>query len=223
MNTSIPPSKDYAIRYALENNWELAYRENKKLFKENPYDLDTLNRLAYSLVKLGKIKNAREVYQKVLKIDKTNPIALKNLRRIETISKKTLIGLGQFSASANLQNAFIEEAGKTKTLELKNVADKKTLSMLQPGDIVTLAVKRSKVFVQMSDKTYIGMLPDSIGMRMITFMNGGNEYSAFIKALGDKSVTVFIRETKKMARFKNQPSFIHVPLTLTGPDKQATS
>ena len=94
----------------------------------------------------------------------------------------------------------------------KNIADKKTISILQPGDAVSLAVKRSKVFAQMPDKTYIGMLPDNIGMRMITFINGGNEYSACIKSVGDKNVTVFIRETKKMSRFRDQPSFIHTPI-----------
>jgi hypothetical protein len=65
----------------------------------------------------------------------------------------------------------------------------------------------------MPNKAYVGMLPDSIGMRMIPLINGGNEYSAFIKAISDNLVTVFIKETRRMARFKNQPSFIHVPLT----------
>ena len=65
----------------------------------------------------------------------------------------------------------------------------------------------------MPDKTYIGMLPDNIGMRMIAFINGGNEYSACIKSVGDKDVTVFIRETKKMSRFRDQPSFVHTPIS----------
>ena len=91
------------------------------------------------------------------------------------------------------------------------MADKKTLSLLQPGDSVTLAVKRSKVFVQMPDKIYLGVLPDNIGMRMITFINGGNEYSACIKSVSDKEVTVFIRETKKIAKFRDQPSFVNTP------------
>ncbi|HVZ12680.1 MAG TPA: hypothetical protein VG965_06655, partial [Patescibacteria group bacterium] len=106
---------------------------------------------------------------------------------------------------------FIEEAGKTKTLELKNVADKKTLSRLEPGEGIVLAVKRSKVFAQMEDHTFIGMLPDNVGMRMTTFMNGGNEYTACIKGVEENSVTIFIRETKKAAKFKNQPSFINIP------------
>ena len=226
MNVSFSPSKNLAIKYALENNWEKAYKENLKLFDQNPTDIDTLNRIAHALIKLGKFRKAKSYYQKVLDIDKTNPIALKNLRRLEALvkSKNKASGPGggtnaqnssglPAQAGLSIQDVFIEEAGKTKTVELKNVADKKTISILQPGDAVTLSVKRSKIFVQMPDKTYIGMLPDSIGMRMIAFINGGNEYSAYIKSVGDKDVTVFIRETKKMSRFRDQPSFIHTPIS----------
>ena len=206
-------SRTLAIKYALENNWQKAYVENKKIFNETPEDVDTLNRLDYSLIKLGKFQKAKTFYQKVIKIDKTNPIALRNLKRLETISKR---GLGSFETQrnisnngvrVNLQDLFIEEAGKTKTIDLKNLADKKTLSILQPGDTVNLRIKRSRVFVQMQDNTFIGMLPDSIGMRMIPLMNGGNKYSAYIKALEENLATVFIKEEKKMAKFKNYPSF----------------
>ncbi|HVT00796.1 MAG TPA: tetratricopeptide repeat protein [Patescibacteria group bacterium] len=206
------PSRDLAVKYALENKWQEAYEENKRLLEEDPDSIDTLNRIAYTLVKLNKFKKAKEFYQQVLKLDKTNPIAIKNVRRIDTISKSSPKDLEAANQNhVNLQDVFIEEAGKTKTLELKNVADRKTLSILQPGDSVGLSVKRSKIFVQTPEKTYIGALPDNIGMRMISFINGGNEYSACIKAVGDNSVTVFIKETKKMAKFKNQPSFISTP------------
>ncbi len=205
-----PPSKDLAVKLALENKWKEAYEENRRLLLENPEDIDSLNRIAYALIKLGKFRKAREFYQQVIKLDKTNPIALKNSKRLENISKKG-INIPSSTQNMNLQDVFIEEAGKTKTIELKNVADRKTLSIIQPGDNMMLSVKRSKVFVQMNDKTYIGVLPDNIGMRMITFINGGNEYSACIKAVGDNSVTVFVKETKKMAKFKNQQSFVQSP------------
>lgn len=212
--TTNAPSRDAAIKFALENKWEEARRENQKLLDESPSDVDTLNRLAYSLIKLGKFRKAREYYQAVIKIDKTNPIALKNLKRLETISKRVFQkDDGKTIDIATIQDLYIEEAGKTRTMELKNVADRKTLSFLEPGEKVLLVVKRSKIFVQMADHTFIGMLPDNIGMRMITFINGGNEYSACIKAVEENSVTVFIRETKKAPRFRNQPSFIHTPLS----------
>ena len=87
MDTSSPPSKDFAIKYALENNWEKAYKENLRLLDQNPTDIDTLNRIAHALIKLAKYRKAKSYYQKVLDIDETNPIALKNLRRLEALAK----------------------------------------------------------------------------------------------------------------------------------------
>lgn len=67
--TNLPsPSKDLAVKLALENKWKEAYEENKRLLEENPNDVDSLNRIAYSLVKLGKFKKAKEYYQLVIKL-----------------------------------------------------------------------------------------------------------------------------------------------------------
>lgn len=211
--TTNPPSRDSAIKFALDNKWEEACQENQRLLVDNPADIETLNRLAYSFVKLGKYKKAKEYYESVVDLDKTNPIALKNLRRIDMMSKTSYKKPDNSIPLASMIDVFIEEAGKTKTLELKNITDKRTLSLLEPGENVLLVVKRSKIFVQMADKTFIGMLPDNIGMRMISFINGGNEYSACVKGVEANSVSIFIRETKKAPKFKNQPSFIHIPLT----------
>lgn len=207
------PLKHLAIKYALSNNWQEACQINEQLLRENPSDIDALNRLAFACIKIGRYKDAKKTYNKVILLDKTNPIALKNLKKLDTISKQTRVFPHSQSANGQadgipIEDLFIEEAGKTKTLHLKNVADKKLLSLLQPGDIVKLVIKRSKIFIQTSDVKYIGMLPDNVGMRLISFMKGGNEYQACIKSLDEKSVSVFIKEVKKSARFKNQPSFM---------------
>ena len=205
------PLKDLAIKFALQNNWEEAYKINSQILEADENDIEALNRMAFSLIKLGKYKKAKLAYQKVVEIDKTNPIALKNLKKLDNVTREKLKDQGQSPIISHIHDVFIEEAGKTKTTELKNLTDKKSLSLLQTGDNVTLVVKRSKIFVLSSDKKYIGMLPDNIGMRLVTFMKGGNEYQACIKALDEKTVTVFIKEVKKVAKFKNQPSFSATP------------
>lgn len=209
------PLKDLAIKYALENNWKLAVVTNEELLIENPNSIESLNRLGFALIKLGKYKKAKEAYKKVLAIDKTNPIATKNLKKLEMMSKQK-VGKSEEPVQEigmNLQDMFIEEAGKTRTVDLKNLADKKSLSILQPGDKVNLVIKRSKIFIQDGGKKYIGMLPDSVSSRLIKFMKGGNEYSAFIKASDEKNVAVFLKEVKKMKRFQNQPSFSSINLS----------
>lgn len=202
--------KRLAIDSALSNNWEQAEEINLQLIEQNPEDIDSLNRLGFALMKLGKYNKAKDAYKKVIEIDKTNPIAVKNLKRLETVSKnKKSDGKTQSQLLTSISGVFIEEAGKTKTVELKNTADKKMLSMLEPGDPVSMVIKRSKIFVQSQDKKYIGMLPDNISMRLINFMKGGNEYTSCIKACDEKNVTVFIKEVKKAGKFKNQASFMH--------------
>jgi len=200
------PLKTLAIQKALSNEWDEAKSLNEEILTLNPQDIDTLNRLGFAFMKLGKYNKARDTYKKVIALDKTNPIAVKNLKRLETVSKSGNNGSIQSTHTIST-DSYIEEAGKTKTVELKNVADKKTLSFFEPGDPIAIVVKRSKIFAQSSDKKYLGMLPDNVSMRLITFMKGGNEYSACVKAIDEKSITIFIKETKKVNKFKNQASF----------------
>lgn len=203
------PLKTLAIQRALENNWQDACQINQQILEEKPNDIDTLNRLAFAFIKLTKYKKAKDIYKSVIAIDKTNPIALKNIKKLEGIlSQKSSLKDVKIWGSSPRVDTFIEEAGKTKTLDLKNIADKKTLSFLQPGDEVVIAVKRLKIFILTSDKKYIGMLPDNLGSRLVKFINGGNKYSAYVKAIGEKSVTVFVKEEKKVTKYSNQPSFI---------------
>lgn len=210
------PLKDIAIKYALENNWEKAIEINSQIISEHPNDIDTLNRLGYAYMQASKIDDAKKTYSLVLEKDPTNPIALKNLKKTESYDSKNGKASSPIrSTGININELYIEEAGKTRTVELKNIADKKTISTLQIGEDVTLVPKRLKIYIHNQDKQYIGMLPDSIGMRLTDLIQGGNEYKACIKAVSDKSVVVFIKETKKAPKFKNQPSFITTQVSTT--------
>jgi len=198
------PLKDQAIKCALNNNWKEAIQINQSILEENPNDIDALNRLGYSYLKYQQLKKAKEIFEKVVSYDKTNPIALKNLKKIQAFSENKTNENGNIH---NIDGLFIQETGKTKAIELRNLADKKILLLLETADEVNLVIKRSKVFVQKSDKTYIGMLPDDIGMRLISLINGGNEYRTCIMNADDKKVTIFVKEVKKSKKFANQPSF----------------
>lgn len=204
---STTPLKDLAIAYALDNNWNKAIETNKLILEENPDDIDSLNRLAFSLLQNGNRNEAENIYQRVISLDPTNPIAVKNIKRMHSVHHVS--NGNHMSEGIHMRSDFfIEEAGKTKTVELKNLSDFKIISYLQAGDPVFLTVKRSKVFVLTRDKQYIGMLPDSVGLRLVKMIGGGNEYQACIKAISEKNVTVFIKEIKCAKRFQNQPSFV---------------
>lgn len=203
----MPNLRDQAIQNALENNWEEAIKINLEILEVNPKEIEALNRLGYAQMQANNFKKARETYSEVIKIDATNPIATKNLKKISALENQNSNLKMSMNHKNQMDNVYIQEAGKTKTVELINVADKKTLMALQYGDDVTLTVKRSKIFVLNNEKTFIGMLPDSVGIRLASFMKGGNEYQACIKGIDEKNITVFIKEVKRAKKFSNLPSF----------------
>lgn len=198
--------KNQAIQTALMGDWKTAVSLNLELLKENPEDIETLNRLAFAYTVLGKLKEAKNTYQTVLKLDDKNPIALKNLRRLtETDKKQNLLKIPSFIGQINTM--FLEESGKTKIIELLNVAEQKTISRLMTGELLVLGIKRLKIFAFDEKKQFIGMLPDDIGKRLIKFIKGGNCYQAFVKSVEPHGVIIFIKEISRATRFKNQPSF----------------
>lgn len=199
-----PTLKDKAIQTALNGNWEEAISANKELLEENEEDIDALNRLALAYSIVGKIRSAKITYQKVLDIDSLNPIALRNLKNLKTTKKNIKTSPVQIS----LNNQFIEETGRTKVVELINIAPSSVIQTLRTGETVSLSIKRLKIFVLKNEKQYIGVLPDDIGKRLIKFIKAGNKYEAYIKSTNLHKVIIFIKELKRATRFKNQPSFL---------------
>lgn len=196
--------KTQAIQTALTGDWKNAINLNKKLLDENPNDIDTLNRLALAYAILGKAKDAKTTYEKVLDIDPLNPIALKNTKRLrdKNFSKKN--GNGELK----INNNFLEESGKTKVIELVNTSQPKVIQALRTGQFVNLSIKRSKIFISGENNQYIGVLPDDIGRRLIKFIKGGNKYDAYIKSANPHHVVIFIKELKRSTKYKDHPSFM---------------
>jgi len=214
------PLKFRAIQTALVGDWIAAIKLNKKLLKNDPSDIETLNRLAFAFAVLGKASEAKSAYKKVLRIDTLNEIAQKGLRRLNG-------GLSYKNASSPaktnyIANIFLEETGKTKVIELINVGDKRTIGRLRTAEELILCIKRLKIFTLNTQNQYIGMLPQDLGKRLIKFLKSGNEYEAHVKSVENNRVTVFIRETKRVSRFINQPSFIPVEKTHLLFDKKLT-
>lgn len=201
------PTKTLAIETALAGDWNTAIGLNQKLLEENPNDIETLNRLAFAFSIMGKVKNAKSLYKKVLKLDAKNPIALKNLKRLSGNNCKSNVH-AQSPFLAQVDTMFIEESGKTKIIELINVAEQKIVSDLMTGEPLNFRIKRLKIFVLDQRNKYIGVLPDDIGKRLIKFIKGGNTYEAYVKSTENHKVIIFVKETKLASCFKNQPSFI---------------
>jgi len=194
----------HAIQAILHGDWEKAIQLNLAILEENNQDIETLNRLAFAYTALGKIANARGIYQKVLDIDPCNPIALKNIKKLgDSNSRKN-----EYTPFTINNTMFLEEVGRTKVITLVNTAPPRVLRTLQPGLPLILHIKRMKIFVLDEKQQFLGMLPDNSSKRLIKFIKGGNKYTTYIKSVENRIVTIFMREVKRSAKFKNQPSFV---------------
>lgn len=206
--------KNQAIQTAFEGNWQKAIAINKSLIQEDPNDIDAFNRLALAYTITGKLKEAKITYQKVLNLDVLNPIALRNLKKL----KEKGLTQGSINQNTQINNKFIEEPGKTKVVELINIAQPNVVENLRTGQSVELSIKRLKIFIS-EGKQYIGVLPDDIAKRLIKLMKNGCVYEAYIKSANQHKVTVFINEIKKTVKFKNYPSFISISESPLGLDR----
>ena len=85
-----------AIREASNNNWEKAKKLNLVILNISNNNIETLNRLGISYMKLLDKVNATKCFQYVLKISPNNTIAHKNLNKLQlnlAEKKKPLIKL----------------------------------------------------------------------------------------------------------------------------------
>lgn len=191
-----------AIASALSGDWKKAQEINLKILKENPHDVDALNRLSRAYFELGSIKKAKVTAQKVIKLDPFNSIAKKSLdkwKELKKIDKQDSIHLSP-------QN-FIEEPGKTKNVFLMHLGDPKVLAKLDAGDIININTHCHRISITTSDNKYVGRLADDLSSKLRKLTNLGYQYTAAIKSINKNEVKIFIREVIRPAKFKDTPSF----------------
>lgn len=194
-----------AIDAALSSNWEMAVEINSQILSEEPENTDCLNRLGKAYLELGDNKKAATTFRKVLKLNRYDQIASRNLARAtQTGSVKKVQGKTAAKPVVN----FLEEPGRTKLIQLVNLASANLLLKLNQADQVTLATKRRTVIALDENNSYLGSLPDDVGHRLAMLMKGGNTYTAFIKSVTKNSLIIFVRETRRAKRFADTASFM---------------
>ncbi|KKS83877.1 MAG: hypothetical protein UV59_C0030G0005 [Candidatus Gottesmanbacteria bacterium GW2011_GWA1_43_11] len=202
-----------AIDSALSANWQDAVKINEKILKLDTQNVEALNRLARALCCLGHMSKANKTYQKALEIDPYNVIAKKNQEKICKLKgelKPEENGFTNGNNHMDIQNLsaiFVFEPGKTKVINLLNLASPSILATLSCGDKVIITAKKHSITIAKEDGTYLGALPDDLSFKLIGLITGGNKYEVYVKYATTKSLTIFIRETERSAKFTNQPSF----------------
>ncbi len=180
-----------AIDAALSGNWQKAILINSKIIKDNPRDIDALNRIARAFVEIDEMGKARTAAQKVLKIDPTNSIARKNLLKWKSHSSHEKTNNDGLSSSLQ-HSAFIEEPRKTRIVDLVNLGEISHINCLDCGDAVRLIAGAHRLTVVTGDDKYIGRFPDDLAARFIRLIKDGNSYETFIKSADKKQVKIFV-------------------------------
>ena len=195
-----------AIKAALNQSWHEAIELNLTILEESPQDIPTLNRLGFAYTQQGEINQAKATYSKVLSVDKYNPIAQKSLEKLSKLKQSTKKnGL----APTRVFTSFLEEPGKTKTIQLIRPADATTIANVNAGTPVMLVTKKRRISIETQDGHYLGCLPDDIGFRLSKLYKLGYDYAAFVRSSQNKNVSIFIKEIKRAAQGNNLPSFPH--------------
>jgi hypothetical protein len=181
---------EQAIQFAMQSRWDDAITANRAIIAMFPDEPEAYNRLGKALSETGKIKEAREAYQKALELEPTNNIARKNLERLASAKAKAEPDKAQ-QVDASL---FIEEMGKTGVTTLKP-ANLKVLPTLSAGDEVALKQIGSRLTVETMAGEYISDVEPKLALRLAKLIAGGNKYAAAVTGRTSDTVRVIIKET----------------------------
>lgn len=196
-----------AIDQALAGRWKEAIKTNLLLLKKEPKDTESLNRLGRAYLETGQKSKAIQTYQKVLRVDKFNNIAIKNLNLLKTLRLSKNSSSGQPVTSLPV---FLEEPGVTKTVTLVRLGDPKIISHQRPGDGVKIVPRQHSVVVLNSTNQYLGRISDDLASRLRSLLASGNTYSAWLRSVEKNEIRVFIKELVRSFKHRFTPSF---PLT----------
>lgn len=204
------PLEAQATQAALDADWEKAITLNKDLLKVSPSNLGAYNRLGRAYSEVGQVEKAKSSYREVLRHDPYNSIALKNLERLKASNGHTTKITGSSVINPDL---FLESPGKTKVLELTDLAKPEILASLHTGDNVKISGLEKSVKFEDASGTKLGVYDGELAPKLSAMLSGGCVYEAYVKSARPTELKIFVREVKLSPRFQGKPSF---PITDTG-------
>ncbi len=177
--------ENQAIKAAKDNDWKEAIALNQEILEHSQDNIAALNRLGFALLQLGKLRKASQVFNQVLKLEKHNPIAQKQLNNI----KNKIISSPQFQA----QN-FVEEPSKSKIISLSRLSNRQTLESLHVGQELSLRPKNRFISVETLTGVYIGSMPENISLRLSRLITSGNKYLCQLHSSSSHHCSIFVKE-----------------------------
>jgi tetratricopeptide (TPR) repeat protein len=191
--------ENQAIAAAKANDWAAAVDYNTQILAQNPHNVDALNRSGFAYLQLHQLDLATKMFEQVLTLEKSNPIAQKQLLNIQHHH----VAAPQFNAES-----FVEEPSKSKIVSLHRLTNKQILEKLVVGQELALKLKNRFISVVTLDQVYLGSLPEDISLRLSFLISRGNQYSCDLHSASSKHCTVFIKETYQAPSNRNYHSFV---------------
>ena len=181
-----------AIREASNNNWEKAKKLNLVILNISKNNIETLNRLGISYMKLSDKVNATKCFKYVLKISPNNMIAQKNLNKLQLNLSEITINLSKID-TANLVN----ETGKSIHLKCAIKNSKKILNQgIDTGSKLTIRNEKDSIGIYKGNSK-IHIIDNSIAKRISNLINLGNEYTCTVLGVSENSININIKEISK--------------------------
>lgn len=196
-----------AVDAAMNQEWKEAVVLNEKILRMDDKNLAACLRLGFTHLRSKNNKEAKKYYQKALRIQPKNQVALENLERLKVLGIRSVKKTHPTQSAALNPNLFLETPGKTKSAQLANVGQKKDLAELIIGQEVELKLKKRKIEARTESGSYIGSLPDDLSKRLIFFIKAKSRYVAYIKEASLNRVVLFIKEELKGRKVSHFLSF----------------
>ncbi len=200
--------QEKAIELAALNRWQEAADLNQQLLRVGE-DVETYNRLGKALFELGKYADSHRAYQNALRLNAANPIARKNVARLEALLARGITE-APITRSTRQQvdmRMFITETGRTALTSLVDVQRGPAVDALITGEKVELRVEGKMVYVVDLDGNLIGRIEPKLSHRLVELINGGNRYLAAVVQSDSRNVRILIREVYQDPSQRGRVSF----------------
>ncbi len=196
---------DQAVAAALEADWPRAMELNKQILDVSPDDVEARNRYGRALLELGKLEEARAAYQEVLRAYPHDPVALRQVARIATLTEDKR--KPDTTKTKTQTRLFIEDMGKTGILRLVNPAPANVLARYSPGAEAGLREQEGLLAVHARDGMLLGFLEPKVGRRLLDLIRTGNEYVLALVTNDPANPRVAVREVVQSAENADRISF----------------